>query len=383
MRKLKGVTVRNLAGYREIAWPDLQPDENLLVGRNGAGKSTLLEAIVVGLNFLYGERSGDLLTGDNREASIRFLFTDNSEQQLDFAAIRAAQTPKRSRPVDNILYVHEGRRAKSRIGRGRNQLLQHPTRRYEHVLSELRELLHGTVEEKALAEHLLTSARELKHGGHLREWNWARQVLLRSGPNTRRPVSCGQYDVMALLLDVLRMERAVADHGLDRFVIVDNPEAFLHPALQQEMIDWLRRRLPEAQLFMSTHSLKLLARAAPASVYWLSREVSDDQGHTTVHAVRDLPPGDRQVFFELYGDDTSSAVLDLILGLESSEYLAFLCACVLPCQSVARLEPIERDVQLSLAPGLRPDPRRMKRYGVMLGQSRRTEVGFFLVRKSP
>jgi len=67
---LKSVKLTDLAGYREIVWSGIQPGENLLVGRNGAGKSTVLEAIVTGLNYINGKRSGDVLTGQNQAATI-------------------------------------------------------------------------------------------------------------------------------------------------------------------------------------------------------------------------------------------------------------------------------------------------------------------------
>jgi energy-coupling factor transporter ATP-binding protein EcfA2 len=345
VQKLKGVAVTHLAGYEEISWQGLQPSENLLVGRNGAGKSSLLEAIAVGLNFLQGRRSGDLLTGANQEAVIHFRFADGLEKTMSLGEIRASQTPVGSRPIESVLYVHEARRPKSRFGRGRSRLVQHSTKRYEYVLSELQALLRGSAQDRALAERLLRETGELRHSGHPREWEWARSALPRGGPNAPRPVSCGQYDVLSLVLDVVRTEEVLAKEQLQPFVILDNPEAFLHPALQEEMVRWISRRLPHAQIFIATHSLKLLARAAPPGVFWLSRDLAGKDNRVAVQAVRDLAPDSLGVFFELYGDDTSSAIFHLALGLESSEYLAFLCACALPCRSIARPDPIQ-DVQI-------------------------------------
>lgn len=347
MARLEAVSVTDLAGYKEISWQGLRPGENLLVGRNGAGKSTLLEAIVVGLNFLNGKRSGDLLNGANQRACIHLAFSDGTELTRTLGEIRSSQTAPNSRPVENVLYVHEGRRPKSRVGKsGRSRPTMHPTRRYEYVLNELQALLRGDARERAWVDDLLQRASAMRHAGHPAEWQWIRQELPGATQRTRRPVSCGQYDVLSLLLDVLRVREAVEVSHRTPFVVVDNPEAFLHPALQQEVLQLLQDILPDAQLFLASHSLKLLAHAAPASVFWLSRDLADAQGHVTVAPVRDLAPDGRGMFYELYGDDTSSAVLNLTLGLESSEYLAFLCACALPCQSVARPEPVETDEQI-------------------------------------
>lgn len=345
--KLTKIAVTKLAGYDEISWDRLQPEENLLVGRNGAGKSTLLEAIVVGLNFLNGKRSGDLLTGANQAAHIHLTFDDGTELTKTLGEIRTSQTPVGSRPVENVLYVHEGRRPKSRFGRpGRSRLTQHPTRRYEYVLSELQILLRGDDAERAWATKLLERASTLRHAGHPKEWQWVRRQLPRGSQGAPRPVSCGQYDVLSVLLDVLRTREATDASGSIPFVVLDNPEAFLHPALQEELLSLVRDLLPNAQIFMASHSLKLLARAQPVSVFWLSRDLADERSRVTVAPVRELAPDTRGIFYELYGQDTSSAVLAMALGLESTEYLAFLCACGLPCRSVQRAEPVEKDIQI-------------------------------------
>jgi len=309
-RRLSAVSVTSLAGYRELRWDGLQPRENLLVGRNGAGKSSLVEAIVVGLNFLYGKRSGDLLAGANESSYLNLRFEDGSELLETLGAIRSSQTPEGSERVTNVLYIHEARRPKSRVGRfGHSEITQHPTRRYEYVLRELQLLLRGDDSQRIWAETLLERVARLTHAGTAASWAWLGRQLPSAGPHTARPVSCGQYDVLALFLDAFRTKEAVALSGRQPYVILDNPEAFLHPALQEELLEFLRVTLPQAQFIMASHSLKLLARAQPSSVFWLSREHMDGHGRLTVVPVRELSPQDGGAFFDLYGYDTSSAVL--------------------------------------------------------------------------
>lgn len=47
------------------------------------------------------------------------------------------------------------RRPKSRVGKGRSRQTQHPSDRYEYVLSELQALLRGSPEERAPAGALV------------------------------------------------------------------------------------------------------------------------------------------------------------------------------------------------------------------------------------
>jgi energy-coupling factor transporter ATP-binding protein EcfA2 len=345
--RLREVSVTDLAGYSEIHWQNIQPDNNLLVGRNGAGKSTLIEAIAVGLNFLNGKRSGDVLTGANEDAYIRLRFNDGTEFVDTLGRIRRSQPPAGSRRVENVFYVLEARRPKTRVGQaGRSEITQHPSRRYEYILREVQHLLRGEPSEQKWIGDLLDRLAHMRHTGNPSEWAWLRERLPTAGPNTRRPVSCGQYDVLSLFIDALRTRETSVKSGKPVYLILDNVEAYLHPALQEEVLEHLRDLLPNAQMILTTHSLKLIARAEPVSVFWLSRELADAQGRLEVIPVRDLSPDTGAVFYDLYGDDTSSAVLAMVLGLESTEYLAFLCASALPCMSVERAEPIERDRQL-------------------------------------
>lgn len=344
MAKLKSIVATGLAGYREISWDGLRPGANLLVGANGAGKSTLLEAIVVGLQAHLGRHSGDLLTGANPDARIELTFDDEGQFTKTLKEIR--NQPSLGAPkVDTVLYFHEARRLKSRFGRGRSALTQHPTRRYEYVLGELQALL-ANAQDRALAEQVLDLAEGLRRAGTPAQWKWVRDLLPISPKGARRPVSCGQYDTLALLLDAVRMQKVVqARPDVVPFVILDNPDAFLHPALQQALLDALDRLLPSAQFWIASHSLKLVARSDPAALFWLSRETAGVNATTCVVSVRELSSTKRELFYELYGDDETSAVFDLALGLESTEYLAFLCASALPCSAIDRVTP-ERDPQV-------------------------------------
>src|SRR5262249_16270959 len=130
------------------------------------------------------------------------------------------------------------------------------------------------------------------------------------------------------------------------FVMLDNPETYLHPVCQEPLVNLVREMIPTAQLFVASHSLKLLARREPKQVYWLRRENLDESGVVRVTNIRDTDDGGRIGFFELYGDDVSSAVLGLVRTFDSPEYYKFLSDCALPSVEITRNEPAaDRQIQ--------------------------------------
>lgn len=344
--QVTGVILREIAGYSEIVWEGIQKDLNLLVGRNGCGKSSVLQALAMALNFFFGRRGEDLLTGAYESASITLRRSDGSVQELSFREVRTVQTAPASRPVREVLYLVESRRPKSRIGRGRSQLTQHPSVRYDYVMSELQAVLRDRQGEGRLAERIIELAQEMGAGSP-GDWEWILQMLQRGGPRAIRPMSCGQYDMLAIILDLVRMAEARTAPSDPVFIIIDNPDAFLHPAVQGNLISLIPRVLPGVQIFLATHSLKLLARREPRSVFWLSRERACSDRRVRVNSMRELDAEGSRLFYELYGTDASTAVLDLVMGLDATEYLKFLCECSLPCRLIVR-ERLKDDPQMQV-----------------------------------
>lgn len=338
------VTLRGIAGYSEITWGNIQPDLNLIVGRNGCGKSLTLQTIAMALNFLHGRRGEDILTAAYEQGSIALQRYDGAVQELSFQEVRAAQTAPESRPVQEVVYFVESRRPKSRIGRGRSQLTQHSSVRYDYLMGELQAQLRDRNGGDRLTRRIIDLAQEIGAGSRT-EWEWTLRTLQSGGPRTMRPMSCGQYDVLAVLLDLVRAADARKTPSDPLFVIIDNPDAFLHPAVQENLIALILREIPGAQIFLATHSLKLLARREPRSVFWLSRDRSSHGAQVSVQPIRELDAEGSQLFYELYGTDASTAVLDLVMGLDATEYLKFLCECSLPCSPITRNCP-EADPQM-------------------------------------
>jgi AAA domain len=350
---LQSVDLEGVAGYRVIRWRGLRPGLNLLLGENGAGKSTVLQAITMGLTFLAdGNHSEDVLAGAYPDAQITLRLTTTSEPvTYSFQEILKSPTKKRHASTFEILSFVENRQPQNRVGRRGNTAQHHPTARYPRALATLQHFLHSADKpDQDIARKTLEYAQSLQP--ELADWAWIENEVKRRGSKQARPVSCGQFDLLAVLLDVARLKQR---QPVPLIVILDNPDIFLHPALHGPLLDLIRRELDDPQLLVATHSLKLLSHPDPKAVFWLNRAHAKN-GAVEIQSVRNLDQGTRGVFVQLYGTDTTSAVLDLVRELESPAYFQFLRECALPPAAEKRPRPGD-DPQLVLAKDiLREDP---------------------------
>lgn len=338
--KIARIALHGMAGYRTLIWEKLQDDINFLVGRNGVGKSTLLETLSFALNYMAGRRTEGVLSNTYPEGEIEITFTDSIPPwKASVLAIHQGQGPRPPRYPFMVLYSVENRQPKSRMGEQRSRLIQHPLNRYPNSLSELRRLLGESGDNYALAGEVLDICRTLDAAGTPADWDWIERAILQRRPTQARPVSCGQFDVIAIVLDLVKLKRELAAEPRSPFIILDNPDTFLHPACQDQILGLVRQLIPKAQVFVSSHSLKLLAGRQPKSVFWLSATARTDHTDVYIRSIRDLDTGALQLFFEVYGDDISSALMALIHSLERPEYYRFLCECALGASIEVRKNP--------------------------------------------
>ncbi len=349
--KVSAVKIWNVAGYTSLAWDRIQPDLNFLLGRNGAGKTTILQALSFGLNLLAGTRTEDLLTRTYPDGGIEITLKGRPEPiHLPFGKIRVSQgSPGEEYSLDvRVLQFVENRQPKNTVGDVRNEFRQHPTRRYMNAISELKYLLESNEADQRFAAEVLAICKRITATGASEGWEWIRDSLIERGPLRARPLSCGQFDIAALSLDLVRLKHSLRNEPAPVFVLVDNPETYLHPACQEPVLELIGEMLPEAQLFVASHSLKLLCHREPKAVFWLSRESQDERGNVVIQSIRELPSGAKKLFYELYGDDLSSAVLRLLSAFESPEYYKFLSECASPGGLELRDKPAEDRQMLAL-----------------------------------
>ena len=338
--KVRKITFWNVAGYASLTWDRIQTDLNFLVGTNGAGKSTLLQALSTGLYYICGRRAEDILTRTYPEGEIELeLDGIAAPQHFRLGDINKSQTPSKSLFSFQILQFVEHRQPKSVLGDGRSDLRQHATSRYANSVSEIKTLLASNEADRKLAHEVLYLCKSINASGSRQDWKWIERAINERSQRKARPVSCGQFDIIALLLDLLRLKTSLKNNSQPAFILLDNPETYLHPACQEPVIGLVREQIPDAQLFISSHSLKLLCHREPKCVYWLSRQSQNECGEASVLSVRELKGGTRAAFFDLYGDDVSSAVLALLTAFQSPEYYKFLCECALPSKVEQRKSP--------------------------------------------
>ena len=337
--KLDRLRLTNVAGYRAITWTDIDPGLNLLLGKNGAGKSSVVQALSLTLSYLGGRRTEDLITRSYPQAQFELWFDGNREPvSVDVRSMRANQSAEKQYPI-SVLQVVEHRQPKNVVGSSEPDARHHPTLRYRNALSDLKFMIESDdASMRALANRVFELCKRIEAAGRDEDWDWIRKELVRRGPKRIRPLSCGQYDIAALVLDLVRFADSLAEEDAG-FVLFDSPETFLHPAAQEPVLQLTREMLPDCQIFVASHSLKLLSQRDPRTVFWLSREHENAQNEVEIFNVRKVESGSKELFFELYGDDVSSAVLGLLTAYESLEYYEFLVSCASPPGVVSRLAP--------------------------------------------
>jgi len=338
--KVRQIKLWNIAGYSCLTWERIQADLNFLIGPNGAGKSTLLQALATGLHYICGRRKEDVLTRTYPEGEIEIELDEIPvPQHFRLGDINKSQTPLSSPYAFQILQVVEHRQPKSTVGDGRSDLRQHATSRYANSISEIKFLLRSNENDRRLAHEVLDICRSITTSGSRQDWEWIERAISERSPRRARPLSCGQFDIVALLLDLVRLKAFLQNNSQPVFILLDNPETYLHPACQEPIIRLVQDQIPNAQLFLSSHSLKLLCHREPKCVYWLSRQSQNEHCEANILSVRELKGGTRAAFFDLYGDDVSSAVLGLLTAFQSPEYYKFLCECALPSNVEQRRSP--------------------------------------------
>ncbi|HTN87523.1 MAG TPA: methyltransferase domain-containing protein [Sorangium sp.] len=327
------VQLENVAGYETLRWESLGPRRNLLYGVNGAGKSTVLDAIAYALSVLAGDRRGGPFPATYRGGRVTLGLRSPVENIGSFAATIDVDFSKRVQGavpeaglVPRPLIVQEDRQPQPRIGKANGRIgnIRDPNSRYRALVGLLRTMLpdeRNSIFERAcdiLGDRALSSA------------GWIAQELLRNHVRSARPLSCGQYDVLALLVAVADAAR---EHRRDTggVALIDSPETFTHPAALGKLIQAVEDMLPYSQILVATHAPSLLTSSAPGESFWLARTGSPAE---EVRDMRSMPSAEHQAFSALYGADVAETLARI-----ASKGTVFLQQCADAANIPMRMAP--------------------------------------------
>lgn len=140
--------------------------------------------------------------------------------------------------------------------------------------------------------------------------------MLFSRPIIESGLSDGQIVLLKVIISLF-FQNGSAD---DLIIFLDEPEAHLHPFAITQMIDNIRAASPNAQLWIATHSLHVLAHFPDTDIWFVKDGFVKNAGKHSV-----------EVLHSLTGDDEGLNKLSRLLALPA-EYTAlkFAAECMLP-----------------------------------------------------
>ena len=312
--------------YGEVAKLDLKfqtdgplpHDINILIGANGAGKSQILHQIV-----------RDWIAGDDKDAETGFAQKPNLSQIVVVSYSPFERFPvdlERSKLQDKDIYRYFGFRSRSQSrteGKLGSIKLSHEAPKRNAAVSLLDCLaddqryrsLRGWAAKLSTAEHVLRTAFDfdfaaveidalsLERGYDTRQWADDIVIELKGGDYPGRFIPIRSQDIATLDLEAIRADFDPAQGVLffkdgkpielssgqklfsfivinilgailrDSLVLVDEPELFLHPALEIQFIDMLKAILERfnSKALIATHSEVTVREVPSTCVHVLER----------------------------------------------------------------------------------------------------------------
>jgi predicted ATPase len=110
----------------------------------------------------------------------------------------------------------------------------------------------------------------------------------------------------------------------DLVLLMDEPENHLHPSAVLTMIDEVRRNCPNAQLWIATHSVHILAHFSPNDIWFVKDGTAEHAGRRSVDVLHSLVGGERG----------SDELLEFMALPAQNALLAFATQCLAPPQAV-------------------------------------------------
>ena len=121
------------------------------------------------------------------------------------------------------------------------------------------------------------------------DWDLDGDPLVFGRPIAEAGLSAGQLVLLQVALSLF-FQRGRRE---DLVLLMDEPENHLHPSAVLTMIDEVRRSCPEAQLWIATHSVHILAHFNPGDIWFVKDGLAEHVGHRSVDVLHSLVGGEK------------------------------------------------------------------------------------------
>ena len=103
-------------------------------------------------------------------------------------------------------------------------------------------------------------------------------------------------------------------------LLMDEPERHLHPLAAINLIDEVRRKCPNAQIWIATHSVHILAHANPRDIWYVKDGGVEHVGARSLEVLHSL----------VGGDDGINEILEFLALPAQNALVGFAAQCLLP-----------------------------------------------------
>jgi len=279
------------------------PSIVIIAGPNGVGKSTLLETLKKRRGNVSIEGTGNFLYIPPYRTPVTFSLHRSLPfigPRQKFRDILALDNFSFSAPGISIPYYLTSGSARSRstpdfaLYFEVKYKLAQIQQEFEHALAEVFKKLGGEIPKGYMPEDIYRPFRSLV--SNLLPGIQFQQVILEGDiyhiyfVNRMKvrvefdQLSSGEKDIIALLFPFIEREienelaKAKGEEipHEDLVILIDTPEAYLHPSLQRNLLEYIRNSVREAgregeklQFFVATHSTTIINEATPEELYIL------------------------------------------------------------------------------------------------------------------
>ncbi len=169
-------------------------------------------------------------------------------------------------------------------------------------------------------------------------------------------LSDGQKLLLQFCLAIYSQESSLKD----MILVLDEPENHLHPSVIIETIERIRKCVTNGQIWISTHSIPLLAHFDPSLIWFVDNNRIEYGGRTPEKVLHSL----------LGGEEAIGRLQDFISlpsALASTRY-AFECLCPPTILMTEKLDPQSKQIRESLTTIIGDQPLRVLDYGAGKGR---------------